>query len=217
MQSGLETIEGKTNFDITTILNISKERISDERETYNRKQFIEYGCIIDDVYGITVVKVGKISNMDLLDSIYFENKPIPSRTGRQSATVHIFNSTSIFFTAAYSVFIWPFKEIEVDKITVFVHGKIIDGKEYVNVNGKIISKEYFNDTTVSYLIESSAVSFSFNDMNKGDLAFSYSKITEPILFNVFFTIDKDKNLYIGCVSTNSDTPKTLKEILENNK
>jgi len=27
----------------------------------------------------------------------------------------------------------------------------------------------------------------------------------------FFTIDESKNLYIGCVSTN--TPKTLKEIL----
>ena len=216
-QSGLKTIEGKSDFDVTAILNISKERISDESETYNRKQFIEYGCVIDGIYGVTVVRVGKVSNIELLDSIYFESQQIPSRTGLRSVTPHIFHSPSIFFTTAYSVFILPFKEIEIDKINVFVSGRIIDGKGYGNVNGNIISKEYINDTTVSYLIESSIASFSFNDTNKIDLWLFYQKITGPILFNIFFTIDKDKNLYIGCVSINSDISKTLKTILEDNK
>jgi hypothetical protein len=79
---------------------------------------------------------------------------------------------------------------------------------------RTVVKEYINDTLVSYFIKMYSTTFSFNNINKSDLMFSYLVMDKPILANIFFTIDKDMNLYIGCAST-SATPKTLKEILNN--
>ena len=211
-RSRLSTIKDTSYFDISAILNISKDRITDESETYNKKEFIQYDCIIDSIYYITVVKAGKIANIKLFDSIHFESKPFPNRTGLFGiASPSPFTSTAWFHHADYNVFLLPLNEV--DKINVFVRDKITNRESYYsNGSGKIINKEYLNYNTISYFVESSLVDFSFNGMNKDNLRFFYAKTKEPIFLNVFFTIDKDNNLYIGCASTDSDAPKTLKEI-----
>jgi len=203
--SRLETIEGKSNFDVTTILNVSKGRITAESETYNNKIFIQYDCIIDSAYYITVVKVGKMMNINYLNNLYFANEQFPSGDSWFS---HPMMSPSPYqlegffspYIVIYNVFLLPLKEI--DKIDVFVYGEIID-------------KEYINGTTVSYFIESPGIAFSFNNRNRSDLVFAYVQIINPIPINIFFTIDVDRNLYIGYAFTKTGTPKTLKEILNN--
>ncbi|MBO4543321.1 MAG: hypothetical protein J5725_09100 [Bacteroidales bacterium] len=203
--SKLKTINGKSVFDVTAILDISKDRITMESETYNKKEFIEYDCIIDSTYYITIVKGGKISNTKLQNCLRFANQPIPSRENRfnydltSPAPFPLDGFTTPYF-AIFNVFTLPLKEI--DKINVFV-------------NGKIISKEYINDNMVSYFVESRSTTFSFNNINKFDMEFIYAEISDPLPANIFFTIDADKNLYIGCASTKTGTPKTLKEILNN--
>ena len=204
--SKLKTINGKSVFDVTVILDIPKDKITMESETYNKKEFIEYDCIIDSTYYITIVKVGKISNTKLQNCLRFANQPIPSRENwfnydlMSPAPFPLDGFTTPYF-AIFNVFTLPLKEI--DKINVFV-------------NGKIISKEYINDNMVSYFVEScSSTTFSFNNINKFDMEFIYAEISNPLPANIFFTIDADKNLYIGCASTKTGTPKTLKEILNN--
>lgn len=56
--------------------------------------------------------------------------------------------------------------------------------------------------------------FSFNNMNKFDLEFSsVGIIKQPPLSNIFFIMDENHNLYIGCASTNIGESKTLSEII----
>lgn len=200
----LETKEGKPNFDVTTILNISKDRITKESETYNKKKFIEYDCVIDSTYCITIVRVGKMTNINLSDCLFFENQSFPSRNGWfnydiTSPAPYPIEGFTMPYIALYNVFLLPLKKV--DKIYIFVDGKIID-------------KEYINGTIVSYVVESYCTTFSFNNINKCDLKFLYAKVKNPIPINIFFTIDTNRNLYIGCVSTNIGIPKTLSEIID---
>ena len=202
----LNTIEGKSNFDVTTILNLSKDRITIENEIFNKKEFIEYNCIIDSMYCISIIRVGKITNIELFSSLHFRKQDFPSRDGWfrfDITTPHpmaMIDMVPVNHFPWYNVFLLPLKEI--DKINIFVNGKVVD-------------KEYINEILVSYFIEAYSTTFSFNNINKGDLMFSYSAIDNPILVNIFFTVDKKMNLYIGCASTKRGTPKTLKEILDN--
>lgn len=198
----LNTIEGKSKFDITTILSISKDRITTENETFNKGEFIEYDCLIDSIYCISIVKVGKINNIKLLDSLYFENQPFPSREGwfnYDITTPHpMANMIPINYIPWYNAALLPFKNIK--NINIFI-------------DGEIKKKEWLNTTTLSYSLVMSHVCVSFNSINKMDLEFSSVGVKQPSLSNIFFTMDKSFNLYIGCISTNKGNSKTLNEII----
>jgi hypothetical protein len=200
----LNTIEGKSNFDIATILSISKDSITTENETYNKGEFIEYDCIIDNTYYISIIKVGEIGNITLSDSLCFENQFFPSREGwfnYEITTPHpMANMIPINYIPWYNVFLLPFKEI--NKINIFI-------------DGEIFKKEWLNSRTLSYSLGMSHAQFSFNNMNKVDLEFSpVGIIKQPPFSNIFFIIDENHNLYIGCTSTNIGNSKTLSEIID---
>lgn len=199
----LNTVIGKSNFDVTTILDISKERITIENETYNKKEFIEYDCIIDSIYCVSIVKVGKVSNVKILDSIYFENEPFPIRTGWFNYDITsphpMTNMVPISCIPFYNVFLVPFKKI--NKINIFVEGYFVE-------------EEWLNNMILTYSLRGYHVFFSFDNMNKCDLHFSHSWVKDP-LFSIFLTVDEKNDLYIGSASTVKGTPKTLKEILNN--
>jgi hypothetical protein len=203
-RSRLNTIDGKSNFDITSILDISKDRITAESETYNKEEFVEYDCRIDSIYSITIVKVGEVANTKLENILSFSNKRFPVRDGWFVYNVTTAHPMATMFLTNYwfyyNVFLLPMKE-KVNKVNIYVQGEIFE-------------KEMINNSTLSYSVKDTSVQFSFNDINKADMYLSQFGTRKPPLSNMFFSMDKDNNLYIGCVSTDKGCPKTLREIID---
>jgi hypothetical protein len=191
-----------SEFDISTVLNISPNRLTHIFETYNKGKFIEYDAVIDSLYCITIIKVGERANNRLFDSIKFDRVLFSSDEGwfnNNRATAFTTVGFSANYVSWYNVLLLPLEQI--DDISVWISGKVVD-------------KDTTIDNTISYSLISYSIAFSFNRRNLDDLDFTHISLSEPTLSNLAFTIDKEQNCYIMHISTTQGRAKTLREILD---
>lgn len=196
-----EINSGKSNFDITTILNLSKKRITAESEVYKNEEFIEYDCVIDESFCIMIIKVGKLEKEDFFPKIKFIETDIPSRQNwfnYDISTPHPISNIPMKYVPWYNVSLLPLDNIK--SIEIFIDG-IKSEREDLDKN------------TFFYTLNASKTSISFNDKNKTDLFFQYASMDQPSSSNIFFSKDDNNFLYIGYVSSINKPSKTLEQII----
>lgn len=203
--NSVNIVNESSSFKLSAIIDIPKERIDYESEAYIHKKFVEYDCVVDSSYCITVIKVGKFRRTDNWRNINISKSNFPSRDGWFSnylGSPGPFFDIPIVYIPCYNFSLLPLNEIQ--SVSIYL-------------DGNIIKKEYINDHTFNFVVNATRLSVSFNNINKEDLFFSYAKKEKPPLSNIFFSITPNNDFYIGYVSTFNGTAKTLKEIINDNK
>ena len=184
----LTTKEGVSSFYISSIININEDRITKQTTTYYKRKFIQYDCIIDSVYCINIVKVGKLKSNNIEDCIHFSKSLFPLRLLSPLAMPFPFKNTAITYNAQL------FSSNQVEQINIYVKGLLV------------AQDEYDNNQIVSCLLQADYTAFSFNDYNKNDLAIAI--FYSPFIRLVFYT-DTEQNLYIIHISTLNGTEPPL--------
>lgn len=203
-----KTVEGRltiklesTQFDVGSYLKIDKGRISSESEVYNVGEFFEYNCIIDSIYSLTIIKVGDISKLNLLDSINQIKIDLPfvnGNTNMVATTAHPIDNLHLYsHTPWYNVIELPMKKIS--KVNFFVNGKIISS-EYDSLRKIIVFNLKAKRTTIS-----------FNRNRNSYLSFSCLND----LVSLFF-FDNQNQLYAGFLSSSNKNGIVLRQIESSN-
>jgi len=199
----LSAIENSFVFQLDSIVNISKDRITQEYTIYNEDKLLAFDCIIDSSYFLSLVKIGRLDGTFDTGLIFVNDQFIEEKAGwfKQDRVYAVTPNMMRYFVPYYNVSTLPM--IKVSNVEMYV-------------DGDILSEPYINKNMIIYSVKALSASFSFNKFQKWDLiyAYAYSNIDNPSLTNILFCHDMDNNLYIGTFSTMKGVPKTLLEILD---
>lgn len=203
VESRLTINTNSTKFDIDSYLKIDKRRISSECEVYNVDDFFEYNCKIDSIYSLTIINVGEISKLNLVDSIYLSKIDLPFINGNLNmvvTTAHPIDNTHLYnHSPRYNVIKLPMKKIS--KVVFFVDGKIIRS-EYDSIRKLVVFDLTAKRTTIS-----------FNNIKNTYLSFSNSNENE--LVSLFF-FENQNQLYVGFLSSSNKNGIVLRQIESSN-
>lgn len=183
--SKLQVIKESHKFKISSLINISENRLTYEAEYYLKDHFLGISCLLDSTYYLSITKVGQLStNKSMQDIIYFSSIPFLDRNSLFNRndiiakTVVSTNETSAIF---YNVSILPINQLS--KVNVYL-------------KNKILSKNIISKDIIEYIFNSSNINFSFNDFNKND--FGYVGFDGKS--SLIFLRDISNNLYIISLS-----------------
>jgi hypothetical protein len=195
--------EGTSVFEITSIVPISVNRITEAVEFYNKDKFIEYDCLIDSIIHIHVIKVGDHFDGNISEVFSFTKKGIPEHNDwfeyqmkmpPPSYFCQILNQ----YCSSFNVFTLPMNRIET--ICAYVNGKEIH----------LIDK---SETNLYYSIRAQSISYSFNHETQADLITSLFGNDPPISY-LMVCIDKEKRVYVVNISSVKGDCPPLDEIFD---
>ncbi|MDL2230810.1 hypothetical protein LJB75_00140 [Bacteroidales bacterium OttesenSCG-928-L19] len=197
----LEVVSSGLKYSLSNALDVSSNRITGESEVYKQGKIIEYDCVVDSSYCISMIKVGMVENETIFENIKFVQNDIPSRQ-----SLFNFDITSPYpignipfdYVPWYNVSLLPINNIH--EIDVFIEGEC--------------PKKMIIDDILFFPVRANNIYFSFNNMNKADLFFQYSGMNRPNISTVFFFIDNERFLFIGHIYAFSDDFETLNQIMK---
>lgn len=177
-------------FFISDYLNIDSSRISSINEVKNIDKFLQYNCVIDSIYYLSIINLGKTNHFTFNESILI------SPTEFQIRDKHI--NTSMAFPGPYKNYLFsphkflynvkklPFNDL--NRISLYFDSCQVDKYSY---NPSIIVYDIYSEKSSTY------ITVSFNSENISDLIL----VNRNKTMSLFFIYDKIGVVYLGILSS----------------
>lgn len=189
-------------FFISDYINIDSSRISSINEVKNIDKFLQYNCVIDSIYYLSIINLGKTNHFTFNESILI------SPTKFQKRDKHI--NTSMAFPGPYKNYLFcphkflynvkkmPF--IDLNRISLYFDSCQVDKYSY---NPSIIVYDIYSEKSSTF------ITASFNSENISDLIIANRNKT----MSLFFINDENGVVYLGVLSS-KDYNNNLKSLFK---
>lgn len=189
-------------FFIPDYLIIDSSRISSINEVKNIDKFLQYNCVIDSNYYLSIINLGKTNHFTFNESILI------SPTEFKIRDKHI--NTSMAFPGPYKNYLFsPHKFLYNVKKLPFNHLNRIS----LYIDSCQVDKYYYNPSIIVYDIcserSSTYITASFNSENISDLIIYNRNKT----MSLFFINDENGVVYLGVLSS-KDYNNNLKSLFK---
>lgn len=187
-------------FDITKVVAIERDSISEQAEIYNKGNFIEYECVYKDSC-LDLVNLGYVDSSihHVEDIVEVINTPMPFPNSFFSKLIasspYSVRATPV--TVFYNVYTLPYSSL--NKVKLYIKGQI---------KNKISESA----TTVKYELSANRIDIALNNSSEVEVSYSLgidsNRMDAELVFNL-----NHRNLYVVVLAKALDVNSLIKKYL----